>query len=344
MAKPLSFQDVIMKLNRFWMDQGCVLWQPYNVQLGAGTGNPATLLAVLGSEPWRVAYVEPSVRPDDGRYGENPNRMQLFYQYQVILKPDPGNPQELYLASLEALGIDPREHDIRFVEDNWESPALGAWGLGGEVWLDGQEITQYTYFQQAGGLTLDPVSVEITYGLERIVLALQGKDSVWAIDWNDRVTYGDLRLQSEIEHCRYYFEIADVDGLKQTYDVYERESERALAAGAIIPAYDYVLKCSHLFNVLDTRGAIGVTERAGYFHRMRDMTRHVAVAYANQRESLEYPLLKSHPGWPETTLRFRTPPRIAAPAEPADFLLELGVEELPAGDVSAALSQPGSSG
>ncbi|NLE50170.1 MAG: glycine--tRNA ligase subunit alpha, partial [Chloroflexi bacterium] len=288
---------------------------------------------------WRVAYVEPSVRPDDGRYGENPNRMQLFYQYQVILKPDPGNPQELYLASLEALGIDPREHDIRFVEDNWESPALGAWGLGWEVWLDGQEITQYTYFQQAGGLTLDPVSVEITYGLERIVLALQGKDSVWAIDWNDRVTYGDLRLQSEIEHCRYYFEIADVDGLKQTYDVYERESERALAAGAIIPAYDYVLKCSHLFNVLDTRGAIGVTERANYFRRMRDMTRHVCVAYAEQREQLEYPLLAASERWSETTQRFRMPSSSAAPTEPADFLLELGVEELPADDVAHALAQ-----
>ena len=197
MSKPLTFQDVIMTLHQFWMDQGCVMWQPYNVQVGAGTGNPATLLAVLGPEPWRVGYVEPSVRPDDGRYGENPNRMQLHYQYQVILKPDPGNPQELYLQSLEALGINPREHDIRFVEDNWESPALGAWGLGWEVWLDGQEITQFTYFQQAGGLTLDPVSVEITYGLERIVLALQGKDAVWDIDWNNTVAYGNLRLQSE---------------------------------------------------------------------------------------------------------------------------------------------------
>lgn len=339
MAKPLSFQDVIMTLNRFWMDQGCVLWQPHNVQLGAGTGNPATLLSVLGPEPWRVAYVEPSVRPDDGRYGENPNRMQLFYQYQVILKPDPGNPQELYLQSLEALGIDRRAHDIRFVEDNWESPALGAWGLGWEVWLDGQEITQYTYFQQAGGLTLDPVSVEITYGLERIVLALQGKDSVWAIDWNDRVTYGDLRLQGEIEHCRYYFEIADVDGLKQTYDVYERESQRALAAGAILPAYDYVLKCSHLFNVLDTRGAIGVTERANYFRRMREMTRRVAVAYAQQREQLGYPLIAASERWSETTQRFHTQPPSAAPTEPADFLLELGVEELPADDVTGALAQ-----
>jgi glycyl-tRNA synthetase len=261
MSRPLSFQDVIMKLHQFWIDQDCVMWQPHNVQVGAGTNNPATLLAVLGPEPWRVAYVEPSIRPDDGRYGENPNRMQYFYQYQVILKPDPGNPQELYLKSLEALGIHPREHDIRFVEDNWESPSLGAWGLGWEVWLDGQEITQYTYFQQAGGINLDPVSVEITYGLERIVLALQGKNAVWDIDWNTRLRYGDLRLQPEIEHCRYYFEIADVEGIRQTYGVYEREYERALAAGAITPAYDYVLKCSHLFNVLDARGAIGVTER-----------------------------------------------------------------------------------
>ncbi len=339
MTKPLSFQDVIMTLHQFWMAQGCVMWQPHNVQVGAGTGNPATLLAVLGPEPWRVGYVEPSVRPDDGRYGENPNRMQLHYQYQVILKPDPGNPQELYLASLEALGIDRRAHDIRFVEDNWESPALGAWGLGWEVWLDGQEITQFTYFQQAGGITLDPVSVEITYGLERIVLALQGKNSVWEIDWNDRVTYGDLRLQSEIEHCRYYFEIADVAGLKQTYDVYEREAQRALAAGAIAPAYDYVLKCSHLFNVLDTRGAIGVTERAAYFRRMREMTRRVALAYAEQRQRLEYPLLERAAGWAETTQRIRTQPASVPPAEPSDFLLELGTEELPAGDLASALAQ-----
>lgn len=338
MTKPLSFQDVIMTLHQFWMDQGCVMWQPYNVQVGAGTGNPATLLAVLGPEPWRVGYVEPSVRPDDGRYGENPNRMQMHYQYQVILKPDPGNPQELYLKSLEALGINPREHDIRFVEDNWESPALGAWGLGWEVWLDGQEITQFTYFQQAGGLTLDPVSVEITYGLERIVLALQGKDSVWDIDWSDTVQYGDLRLQSEIEHCRYYFEIADVEGLKQTYDVYEREYERALAAGAVVPAYDYVLKCSHLFNVLDTRGAIGVTERANFFRRMRDMSRNIARAYVEQRERLDYPLMKRFSrDWPTRVI----PPSGAdlTPTAPADVLLEIGTEELPAGDLADALAQ-----
>ncbi|MCD4685431.1 MAG: glycine--tRNA ligase subunit alpha, partial [Anaerolineae bacterium] len=338
MTNPLSFQDVIMTLHRFWMEQGCVMWQPYNVQVGAGTGNPATLLAVLGPEPWRVGYVEPSIRPDDGRYGENPNRMQMHYQYQVILKPDPGNPQELYLASLEALGINPREHDIRFVEDNWESPALGAWGLGWEVWLDGQEITQFTYFQQAGGMTLDPVSVEITYGLERIVLALQGKNAVWDIDWNDTVTYGNLRLASEIEHCRYYFELADVDALKAVYDTYENEYRRALEAGAVVPAYDYVLKCSHLFNVLDTRGAIGVTERAGYFRRMRDMTRSIAQAYAEQRLQMEYPL--------DGRFRQEHPTRVIlpegadlTPTEPADVLLEIGAEELPATDLDDALAQ-----
>ncbi|MEP6988844.1 MAG: glycine--tRNA ligase subunit alpha, partial [Chloroflexota bacterium] len=249
MVKPLNFQQVIMKLHNFWADQGCLIWNPYNVQVGAGTNNPATLLRVLGPEPWRTAYVEPSVRPDDGRYGENPNRMQYYFQYQVILKPDPGNPQELYLQSLEALGISQREHDIRFVEDNWESPALGAWGLGWEVWMDGQEITQFTYFQQAGGLELEPVSVEITYGLERIVLALQEKNAAWDIDWLPGLTYGDVFHESEIEHSKYYFEIADVESLKDVYDNYESESKRALEAGAILPAYDYVLKCSHLFNV-----------------------------------------------------------------------------------------------
>ena len=337
----LSFQDVIMKLHTFWAAQGCVLWQPYNVQLGAGTGNPATLMRVLGPEPWNVAYVEPSVRPDDGRYAENPNRMQYFYQYQVILKPDPSNPQELYLKSLEAMGIDPREHDIRFVEDNWESPALGAWGLGWEVWLDGQEITQFTYFQQAGGLNLEPVSVEITYGLERIALALQSKNEVWEIDWVDPamgdLSYGDIYKRQEVEHCSYYFDVADVDGLKQTYDVYESESKRALEAGLVIPAYDYVLKCSHLFNVLDTRGAIGVTERASYFHRMRDMTRDVSKAYVEQREAMDYPI--DNPGW--TAPDLGEPPAMPAemPTEPADLLLEIGTEELPAGDVDTALQQ-----
>ena len=336
MAQPLNFQQVILKLHDFWAQQGCVLWNPYNVQVGAGTGNPATLLRALGPEPWRVAYVEPSVRPDDGRYAENPNRMQYYFQYQVILKPDPGNPQEIYLQSLEALGLRPREQDIRFVEDNWESPALGAWGLGWEVWLNGQEITQFTYFQQAGGLELNPVSVEITYGLERIALALQGKDAVWDIEWLGDLSYGDVFRQSEIEHCRYYFEIADVDGLRQVYNTYENESRRALQAGAILPAYDYVLKCSHLFNVLDTRGAIGVTERASYFRRSREMTRLVAQAFAAQREALGHPI--RNPAWdapPAQTPGPLPPP----PAAPADVLVEIGVEELPAGDVSAALAQ-----
>ncbi|MBN2305826.1 MAG: glycine--tRNA ligase subunit beta, partial [Anaerolineae bacterium] len=338
----LSFQDVILKLHRFWADRGCVIWRPYNIQVGAGTGNPATLLSVLGPEPWNVGYLEPSVRPADGRYAQNPNRMQLFYQYQVILKPDPGNPQELYLESLEALGIDPREHDIRFVEDNWESPALGAWGLGWEVWLDGQEITQFTYFQQAGGINLEPVSVEITYGLERIVLALQGKNAVWEIDWNDFVSYRNIHFQSEIEHCTYYFEVADVDGLKQTYDVYVREHQRALEAGLVIPAYDYVLKCSHLFNVLDTRGAIGVTERAGYFLRMRDMTRNIARAYLDQRERMEYPLLNEDAAdMLDDTVRIPRGLPSAAPTAPADVLLEIGTEELPAADLTAALDQLG---
>jgi glycyl-tRNA synthetase len=336
MAQALSFQDVILKLNEFWAAQGCVLWNPYNIQVGAGTNNPATLLRVLGPEPWRVAYVEPSIRPDDGRYGENPNRMQMFYQYQVILKPDPGNPQEIYLDSLRALGLNPEEQDIRFVEDNWESPALGAWGLGWEVWLNGQEITQYTYFQQAGGIELNPVAVEITYGIERIVLALQGKDAVWDINWVGDLSYGDVYLQSEIEHCRYYFEIADVEGLKQTYNFYDAESKRALAAGVVIPAYDYVLKCSHLFNVLDTRGAIGVTERAGYFRRMRNQTREVAKAFAEQREAAGYPIKNSLWEAPPVPA---LPPMPAPTDKPADFLLEIGVEELPAGDVDDALAQ-----
>jgi len=338
MPQALNFQQVILKLHHYWAEQGCVIWEPYNVQVGAGTGNPATLLRVLGPEPWRVAYVEPTVRPDDGRYGDNPNRMQKYYQYQVILKPDPGNPQEMYLDSLEALGIDPREHDIRFVEDNWESPALGAWGLGWEVWLDGQEITQFTYFQQAGGQNLDPVSVEITYGLERIVLALQDKDSAWDIDWMPGISYKDMMYNEEVEHSRYYFELADVDALKQVYETYEREVGRALEGDAVISAYDYVLKCSHLFNVLDTRGAIGVTERAKYFRSMRDMTRVVSQAYAQKRAELGHPLLKKQADWGFELPAFtKTIP--AVPEKAADLLLEIGVEELPAADVDDILAQ-----
>jgi len=334
----MSFQDAIMTLHRYWAEQGCLLWQPYNLQVGAGTNNPATLLRVLGPEPWRVAYVEPSVRPDDGRYAQNPNRMQSYYQYQVILKPDPGNSQELYLKSLEALGIDLRKHDVRFVEDNWESPALGAWGLGWEVWLDGQEITQFTYFQQAGGITLDIVSVEITYGLERIVLALQGKNAAWEIQWTPELTYADVFKRSEWEYSKYYFEIASVDELKRVYDTYERETKIALGAGLVQPAYDYILKCSHLFNVLDTRGAIGVTERAGYFRRMREATKSVARAFVDQRQEMEYPLDRIGKNWPVAALLPATA-RTTEPAPAGDFLLEIGTEELPTDDLDDALTQ-----
>ena len=295
MEKPLDFQSIILTLQHFWADQGCLIWQPYYTQMGAGTYNPATFLRVLGPEPWKVGYVEPSIRPDDARYGENPNRMQLHYQFQVILKPDPGNPQELYLQSLQALGIDPRQHDIRFVEDNWESPALGAWGLGWEVWLDGQEITQYTYFQQAGGEPLDPVSVELTYGLERIAIALQRVDSFRDIRWNPDFTDGEVNLQAEQEHSAYYFEVADIDRLRQMYDLYEAEARACLARGLVLPSYDYLLKCTHTFNVLDARGVVGVTERQAFFGRMRDLARRVAMAYLEQRQSLEYPWLKESP-------------------------------------------------
>ncbi|HEY3289119.1 MAG TPA: glycine--tRNA ligase subunit alpha, partial [Anaerolineae bacterium] len=257
----MTFQDLILKLQTFWADQGCLIWQPYNQVVGAGTMNPATFLRVLGPEPWNVAYVEPSVRPDDGRFGENPNRMYTHTQFQVILKPAPAEPQALYLQSLKAIGIDPAHHDIRFVEDNWESPALGAWGLGWEVWLDGLEITQYTYFQQAGGITLNPVSLELTYGLERIAMShsIQNVRAVWDLKWDKQRSYGDVNLQAEVERCKYAFEQADVEVLHELYDDYEGEAKRALAGGLVIPAHDYVLNCSHTFNLLDARGAIGVT-------------------------------------------------------------------------------------
>ena len=328
-----------MRLLAYWQDYGCLVQQPYNVQVGAGTMNPATVLRVLGPEPWNVVYVEPSVRPDDGRFGDNPNRMQMHHQLQVILKPDPGNPQELYLKSLEAIGIDPRRHDIRFVEDNWESPALGAWGLGWEVWLDGQEITQFTYFQQSGGQTLDPVSVEITYGLDRIALALQGVDSVWKMEYGAGIAYGDILLQSEIEHCRYYFEVADVEAIRQVYDTYEREAQRCIDAGLVIPAHDYNLKCSHLFNVLDTRGAIGVTERANYFRRMRNAARQVSELYLAQRQRLEYPFMEAWPGEAVEVLPRPAVQTIADVEGPQTFLLEIGSEELPVGDLAAAMQQ-----
>ncbi len=339
MTKPLDFQSIILTLQHFWADHGCLIWQPYYLQVGAGTLNPATALRVLGPEPWKVAYVEPSIRPDDGRYGENPNRMQMHYQFQVILKPDPGNAQELYIASLAALGIDPQLHDLRFVEDNWESPALGAWGLGWEVWLDGQEITQFTYFQQAGGTLCDPVSVEITYGLDRIAISLQRVDGFTNIHWNDRLSSGDVNLQAEQEQSTYYFEVADVERLKAMYDLYELEANACLAKHLVLPAHDYVLKCSHTFNVLDSRGAIGITERQAYFGRMRDISRRVAEAYLAQRQHLEYPWLDENITAGSSTSHqaasASTPPRTT----PADLLLEIGTEELPAGDLDSALEQ-----
>ncbi|MEK7773977.1 MAG: glycine--tRNA ligase subunit alpha, partial [Deltaproteobacteria bacterium] len=251
----MYFQDVILNLQKFWAERGCVLHQPYDMEKGAGTFHPATFLRVLGPEPWKAAYVEPSRRPTDGRYGENPNRLQHYYQFQAILKPSPDDIQDIYLDSLRSLGIDPLAHDIRFVEDDWESPTLGAWGLGWEVWLDGMEITQFTYFQQAGGIDLKPVSGEITYGLERITMYLQGVDSVYDLRWTKDVTYGDVHLRGEIEYSRYNFEEADTDMLFRLFDMYEKESKRVQEAGLFLPAYDYCLKCSHTFNLLDARGA-----------------------------------------------------------------------------------------
>ena len=337
MNKPLDFQSVIMTLQHFWADQGCLIWQPYYSQIGAGTMNPGTFLRVLGPEPWKVAYVEPSIRPDDGRYGENPNRFQQHYQFQVILKPDPGNPQEIYLKSLEAIGIDPREHDIRFVEDNWQQPALGAWGLGWEVWLDGQEITQFTYFQQAGGLTLDPVSVEITYGLERITMPLQRVHHFREMRWNDTLTDGDVNLQGEVEHSKYYFEVADVDRMRQLYKLYEQEAEESLTHGLVLPAHDYILKCSHTFNILDTRGAVGVTERQALFGRMREMARRISESYVARRQELEFPWLKEENA--TTTIKTNVGSKAIYPSGPAHFLLEVGTEELPVAELQSALAQ-----
>ena len=336
------FQSIIMNLQHYWAEQGCLIWQPYYVQVGAGTMNPATFLRVLGPEPWNVAYVEPSVRPDDGRYGENPYRFQQHYQFQVILKPDPGNPQELYLNSLKALGVDPRKHDIRFVEDNWESPALGAWGLGWEVWLDGQEITQFTYFQQAGGFVLDPVSVEITYGLERIAMPLQGNYHFRDLRWNENYTDGEINYQAEAEHSKYYFETADVERLRQMYDLYEKEANLALENGLVLPAHDYILKCSHTFNVLDTRGAVGVTERQALFSRMRELARRTAETYLQQRESLGFPWLKKVSSFKkvEPIESKKIQPSKSKPAnERADLLVEIGTEELPASDLNSAVEQ-----
>jgi glycyl-tRNA synthetase alpha chain len=287
----LNFQDVILKLEKYWGSRDCVIHQPYDIEAGAGTFNPATFFRVLGPEPYRAAYVEPSRRPTDGRYGENPNRLQHYYQYQVILKPSPEDVQAQYLDSLKALGIDPLNHDIRFVEDDWESPTLGAWGLGWEVWLDGMEITQFTYFQQVGSIDLDPVSVELTYGLERITMYLQNVDNVYDLQWNDTVKYGHVHLETEKQFSKYNFEVSDKDRLFQWFDMYEAEAKALLEQELVLPAYDYTLKCSHAFNLLDARGAISVTERTGFIGRVRKLARLCAEGYVRQREELGHPLL-----------------------------------------------------
>ncbi|MBA4493164.1 glycine--tRNA ligase subunit alpha [Paenactinomyces guangxiensis] len=292
----MNLQQMIWKLQEFWSGQGCILVQPYDVEKGAGTLNPMTFLRALGPEPWKVAYVEPCRRPADGRYGENPNRLYQHHQFQVILKPSPDHIQEIYLDSLRALGIDPQKHDIRFVEDNWENPTFGAAGLGWEVWLDGMEVTQFTYFQQVGSLEVDPVSVELTYGLERLASYIQEKENVFDLIWIDDVKYGDVFSQPEYEHSKYTFELSDKDLLFRLFDAYEREAERALDENLVFPSYDYVLKCSHTFNQLEARGAISVTERTGYISRVRNLARRMAKTFVEERKKLGYPLLKQGGG------------------------------------------------
>ncbi len=296
----MNLQDVILKLSRFYADKGCIIAQPYDTEKGAGTFSPHTFLRSLGPEPWNVAYVEPSRRPTDGRYGENPNRLQHYYQYQVIMKPAPPNAQDLYLESLLALGINLAEHDVRFVEDDWESPTLGAWGLGWEVWLDGMEITQFTYFQQAGGYDLEPISLELTYGLERIAMYLQGRDNVYNIDWAPNVPYGDVHHATEFQFSHYNFSHSDVPFLLDYFGWCEKEAKRlagtfvedknGVKTPLVFPAYDHVLKASHTFNMLDARGAISVTERAGYIGRVRGIARRTAQAYLEWREALGFPM------------------------------------------------------
>ncbi len=290
-----TFQQIILQLEQFWDRQGCALLQPYDMEVGAGTFHTATFLRAIGPEPWSAAYVQPSRRPKDGRYGDNPNRLQHYYQYQVALKPSPANIQELYLASLVALGIDPKIHDIRFVEDDWESPTLGAWGLGWEVWLDGMEVTQFTYFQEVGGLACKPVLGEITYGLERLAMYLQGKESVFDLVWTPGVSYGDVYHQNEVEQSRYNFELANTEMLFRHFGEFEAEAKRLIEAQCVLPAYEMVMKCSHVFNLLDARGAISVTERAAYIGRVRALARAVAQAYYESRERLSFPMCTQQP-------------------------------------------------
>ena len=286
----LTFQQLILKLNAFWDRKGCALLQPYDMEVGAGTFHTATFLRAIGPEPWQAAYVQPSRRPKDGRYGDNPNRLQHYYQYQVVLKPSQADIQAIYLDSLQEVGINPAEHDIRFVEDDWESPTLGAWGLGWEVWLDGMEVTQFTYFQEVGSLPCKPVLGEITYGLERLAMYLQDKASVYDLVWVDGVTYGDVYHQNEVEQSRYNFELANVELLFDAFKNHESEAKRLIEAQCVLPAYEMVLKCSHAFNLLDARGAISVTERAAYIGRVRNLARAVAQAYYESREKLGFPM------------------------------------------------------
>lgn len=288
----INFQDIVATLNQFWSERNCLIAQPYDTEKGAGTMSHNTFLRAIGPEPWSVAYIEPCRRPTDGRYGENPNRVQHYYQYQVLIKPSPDNIQEIYLDSLKALGIHPEDHDIRFVEDNWESPTLGAWGVGWEVWLDGMEITQFTYFQQCGGIDCKPVSIEITYGLERLAMYLQDVDSIYDIQWNNEIKYGDIFLQGEIEQCTYNFEASNPDLLFQLFTLYEEEAKQLIEKNLVLPSLDYVLKCSHCFNLLDARGVIAVAERTRYIGRIRHLARQVAEQYLAQRELLNFPLNK----------------------------------------------------
>jgi glycyl-tRNA synthetase alpha chain len=289
----LTFQQLILKLQSYWGDKGCALLQPYDMEMGAGTFHTATFLRAIGPEPWRAAYVQPSRRPKDGRYGDNPNRLQHYYQYQVVLKPSPDDIQDLYLDSLRALGFNLKQHDVRFVEDDWESPTLGAWGLGWEVWLDGMEITQFTYFQQVGGLDCKPVLGEITYGLERLAMYLQGKDNVFDLVWTPDISYGDVYHQNEVEQSKYNFEASDAAWLLEQFKGYESQAKRLIEAGLPLPGYEMVLKCSHTFNLLDARGAISVTERAAYIGRVRALARLVAQAYYESRQKLGFPMVKS---------------------------------------------------
>lgn len=288
----MNFQDVIAQLHKFWGDRNCLIVQPYDTEKGAGTKSPHTFLRAIGPEPWSVAYVEPCRRPADGRYGENPNRVQHYYQYQVLIKPSPDNIQDIYLDSLRVLGIQPEDHDIRFVEDNWEDAAVGAWGVGWEVWLDGMEVTQFTYFQQCGGIDCRPVSVEITYGLERLTMYLQNVNSIFDIKWNNTLTYGDVYLQNEIESSTFNFEASNPETLFTLFQLYESEANQLITKALVLPAFDYVLKCSHAFNLLDARGVISVTERTRYITQVRNLARQIALIYLQQRESMGFPLIK----------------------------------------------------